>query len=327
MEDYSTSAERTQRPVQAKYEPERLVFLLTRKRGKSISNGGFGIVLSKTWTTSDKAQTKNNEPDIHLESVESQCTNHPSGKSKEVTSSTNNPKCNGPRQDDLKSSVVTTTKEYLLIEEVLFLYERGILEAVDERGIVMSMDQLYSLLNDSGTMSLRTYLSYAHLRQQGFRVVRHSPERRRILLAMEHEENMRRRKRQKLAAGGTTLGNDDWKSFAVLKRDFREASAKAAPPSSMDCSNATPVLTWDVYPPEQTFSRSAPGLPQFSVLVSSYSQAFISFPQIAECIRLNHPIPIKIATVSDGGIVVLFGVTEEGIPRLPSATEKPNDDD
>jgi hypothetical protein len=96
-----------------------------------------------------------------------------------------------------------------------------------------------------------------------------------------------------------------------------------------------PPLAWDVYLPDVTFQRSRPGLPAFSILVTHYaavagassrracfaqypangddgkgdeSSSFLSFSQIQALALANRPVPIKIATVSDSGTVVVFGV-------------------
>ena len=365
------------RPVRAQYEPERHVFWLTRKKGKRISNGGFGIVLPKIWRndaskSSDQDQpTDSQEPAVVPKSSSSgnanirdettrllsrrQDNNRNDNKEqkqpKPLVKAIKSAGGSGGEEEESKESaqVVMTSEEYLNIEEVLYLFERGVLDVVDDHDKPMELHRVYALLNADGPggrcgcgMSLPVYLTYAHLRQQSFRVVRHSPERRRILLVMQEQQQKTQerirvtastKKRSNPSDEGNIEDNGNnnqpRRSFDELKRDLREASAKAVPPpiawmndvggddgggDGDDTLWLRPA--WDVYPPDQNFSRSAPGLPAFSVLVTSYSQGMISFAQIAKCFDDNHPIPIKIATVSDGGIVVLFGVSNEGIPPV-----------
>ncbi|KAL7556507.1 hypothetical protein ACA910_000970 [Epithemia clementina (nom. ined.)] len=347
-DDASRPTEDMIRPVRAKYEPDRHLFLLTRKRGKSISNGGFGLVMTKIWLSEDAAQ----QGGLHNEllSVSGAAENTTikpldgTNDQPKESNSSDGVNLNSDEQDTLNDvgnplpsttarskTVTTTTEEYLQIEEVLFLFERGLLEAVDERETVMEMPQLYALLNhhtsdSAGAMlSLPIYLSYAHLRQQGYRVVRHSPERRKILMAMEEDKRNPANKKRSPENNDDDNGADYYgrckKPFSVLKRELRDASCMVVPPAIGSGVDGGPLrLAWDVYPPDQNFSRSAPGLPSFSVLVTSYSEGMITFSQISQCIRDSHPTPIKIATISDGGIVVMFGVTDECIPPI-SRTE------
>jgi hypothetical protein len=107
--------------------------------------------------------------------------------------------------------------EYLFMEEVLFLHERGLARAlmstsatreeeiddVDNNKIVIddivtSLDtsQLYQLLPIMG-ISLAVYRVYSHLRQQDFRVLRHVPDRYGILCQQQkHQEEKRKRQQE-----------------------------------------------------------------------------------------------------------------------------------
>ena len=107
--------------------------------------------------------------------------------------------------------------EYLFMEEVLFLHERGLArvlmstsatreEEIDDVGqnkdiiddIVTSLDtsQLYQLLPIMG-ISLAVYRVYSHLRQQDFRVLRHDPNRYGILCRQQkHQEDKRKRQQE-----------------------------------------------------------------------------------------------------------------------------------
>jgi hypothetical protein len=110
-----------------------------------------------------------------------------------------------------------TSAEYLFMEEVLFLHERGLARAlmstsatrveevddVDQNksiidDIVTSLDtsQLYQLLPIMG-ISLAVYRVYSHLRQQDFRVLRHDPNRYGILCRQQkHQEDKRKRQQE-----------------------------------------------------------------------------------------------------------------------------------
>jgi hypothetical protein len=116
-------------------------------------------------------------------------------------------------------------------------------------------------------------------------------------------------------------------------------------------------IAFDCYNPDASFSSACPGLPDFLVAITYYnnyncfsgnvddgapngrkqngllfgdlcsylqtaSDAVITrttFSSSAEPTHANASVPLKIATVSDSGTVVMFGVTDYGVPVLQSS--------
>jgi hypothetical protein len=198
----------------------------------------------------------------------------------------------------------------LFIEEVIYLHERGLLAAYSPTNVRLESFDLYGLLPDHG-MPLAVYLVYAHLRVQTFKVVRYSRDRRNVI------------QQQIIAAAAqdVALAKDH-------RRLLREAAAAARPPPE---SNLSQSLAWDVYPPDVIHRKSEPGLPAFAVVVTHYTTADVPFARLQSLVHENAAVPLKIATVSDCGTVVLFGVTDLGAPsmisRSPPGEEEEDDDD
>ena len=277
----ATEKEAPPPPACGVYEPGRNIFLLTRRRGKSLTCGGFGVALHKV-----------------------------SGESRDATRSSST--------TSTAANTNTTMEEYLLIEEAIFLHERGILEILQADGTThMEPQELYSYLNHSKYgLPLSVYLTYAHLRQQGFRVVRHDPARFRILKTMQ----------QLTDQDDLNSDNDQIESLKQLKKDLRATAAQTLEVFSNTCrEELDSSLIWDAYLPEVDFKRSAPGMPAFSVMVTPFANKCLSFSQITNAIYQGGD-RIKLATVSDSGIVVLFGVVADGIPSIAKPTNDNGDD-
>lgn len=204
-----------------------------------------------------------------------------------------------PNNEDESTSA---SSEYLFPEEVLFLHDRGLLECqlLDEKKgetVSINTSQLFQMLPQLG-MSLAMYFVYAHLRSQEFRVTRHDPLRFELL-----------QKQQELTTG------DDIPRIekADLKRQVRHSIATAVAPQ-MDNDKLT--ISWDVYNPNAKFAKTHPGTPNFYVAATFYSRE-ASFLDVHELVKTKcHGVPLKLATVSDSGTVVMFGVTDFGIPCI-----------
>ena len=178
--------------------------------------------------------------------------------------------------------------------------------------------QNMTLLSQS-SLSLPIYLVYAHLRQQDFRVMRHSQAKQRILEKMRDQNSNKERQQQQQS-----------KSFKIT---LRRAAAEAPPPQICDrgaLASPPSLLAWDVYQPSSRFSRSAPGLPDFYVAVTYYTSGSIVAPGDGGPINQHHlcfqdlralleqcrGIPLKVAAVSDSGTVVMYGVAADGVPCI-----------
>lgn len=118
---------------------------------------------------------------------------------------------------------------------------------------------------------------------------------------------------------------------------LREDAAKALPPTVYHGNNtsetkglstilSTSTIAFDVYKPNTHFSRRVPGLPDFYVAATFYSATrsesspspSLTFDQLQDLLRSSDGVPLRIATVSDSGTVIMFGVTDFGVPEIQS---------
>lgn len=205
--------------------------------------------------------------------------------------------------------VVIDSKDYLFLEEVLVLHEMGLLEAFGDHEQRLDTQQLFGMMSLVG-LSLRIYIVYAYLRQQTYRVVRHTPTRRHLLEQLQEQP--------------TNLH---------LRHALRHDAAQAPAPSLLEEQDSfqqqqQPLLpAFDVYRPSANFARSNPGRPDFSVAVTSFHSNVITFSHILQLqLAVQH---LKVATVSDGGTVIMFGVTDFGVPdrRMPGSDPEGEDEE
>jgi hypothetical protein len=342
-------------PVRCVLDTQQRLFLVTRSKGKTLASGGFGIAVANTTNTNTAASTAQPLPaksavvtvpvdakSLLLEHI---------GANTHATTITTATKTNDTTT--ATTTTTTTTQLYLFIEEVIYLHERGMLECYEPRegsggddfhatndavGVLMDSYRLYSLLDVCG-VSLATYLVYAYLAKQDFRVMRHDSTRRPILEAMQ-EQYAKLLLTVSTSAPAAVVGvvgdkgddkdNEEEATAAVhktLKKDpelqalrarLRLAAATAAPPAMIAAPNtAAPAsIAFDCYKPNSAFRKSAPGLPDFYVAATHYSTAKLSFRQIQQLLHQADGLPLKIATVSDSGVVIMFGITDYGVPNI-----------
>jgi hypothetical protein len=203
--------------------------------------------------------------------------------------------------------------------------------------------QLYHLLEPCG-LSLAAHLVYAHLRAQDFRVIRNTPRRGQILQELhacacerqqKREETVREKplEEQGLPATkeeerpqdeetpsheGVTLidsRKEQGNNLSALKRKLRQDAAQACPPTVFSNDNGPASIAFDVYNPNSKFSRSDPGLPDLYVASTFYCDSCLKFQHLHGLLQLANGIPLRVATVSDAGTVVMFGVTDYGVPE------------
>jgi hypothetical protein len=110
--------------------------------------------------------------------------------------------------------------------------------------------------------------------------------------------------------------------------------------------NSSREIAFDVYKPNSNYKKSNPGIPDFYVAIANYAQPSPPFVKIKELIevcydddstndgndgnegqsqgqsqgnnRRGNSIPIRMAVVADGGTVLMFGLTDYGVPSLNS---------
>jgi hypothetical protein len=262
------------------------MFRVLEAKGKALSSGGFGVSIPQTpqpTTTTNTDET---------EAVEE-----------------------GVGEED-KKNTVRVANEYLFVEEVVFLHERGLLEClaspptttdvttVDPTCLMMDTAQLFRLL-PLLKMSLPMYLVYQHLRSQDFQVLRHDPKR---LPLLKRQEELRSIREKVMPIRQEVTG---------LRHQVRSSIAQAPPPAIPSSQGAALTIAWDTYLPNSQFGKTHPGLPDFYVAVTYYNEPHAGFAQIEELVvKYCHGIPLKLATVSDSGTVVMFGVSNMGVPSI-----------
>ena len=118
------------------------------------------------------------------------------------------------------------------------------------------------------------------------------------------------------------------------------------PPDTDTTDTDTTKIAFDCYNPDAAFSSSCPGLPDFHVAITYYNnrscsdgavgtraQKGLTFGDLRLLLQITAAVtaagdkpeeavaavqvPLKIATVSDSGTVVMFGVTDFGVPAMP----------
>lgn len=248
-------------PISCQLDPNLGLFRITRAKGKTLSSGGFGVAIS-----TDVASVVEKSP---------------------------------ARETTVVGKLLKTTHQYLFVEEVLFLHERGLLECKDASSSeFLETSQLYQLLPPL-QISLPIYFVYAHLRSQDFRVLRHSTSRLDIL--------------RKQDASGVPDSN-----LKEFKRTIRSTHENAPAPRIPDDGLQ---ICFDVYMPNACFSKLNPGLPDFLVATTYYSESRVSFADCQKTLEQCEGIRLKVATVSDSGTVVMFGLTNFGVPVFETKQE------
>lgn len=215
-------------------------------------------------------------------------------------------------------NAITPTCNYLFLEDVIFLHEQGLIHVEENiHSSLMESRQLYSLLHGpDGLLSLSVYLVYAHLRAQTYRVVRHTSSRKSLLLELMSKGEL---SNQMNVTMTTTTDFPPSRQTKIVKEDLRRDAMAATPPTMYE-PGASLTIAFDVYPPDSNFKRSNPGLPSFHVAICSFAQSSPTFGEMQELLLQCGNTPLRIATVADSGTVVMFGLTDFGVPVINTRT-------
>jgi hypothetical protein len=288
-----------ERPIVCMLETSHDMFRVIRAKGKALTSGGFGVSISEKKIKQQKQEEAEGDDGKSYKCTEMESI---------AEASIGETKTCDPSQ--YKSS--SNTSIFLFVEEVLFLHERGFLRAMDEEGRKsLDTSQLYQLVSLMG-LSLSTYRVYSHLRCQDFRVLRHAPSRLNMLRLQEQ---------QHMQSTAETIR---------LRRQVRESIQTAEVPSLFtNRNNINDRFTddlkigWDVYYPDCNFAKTHPGKPDFYVAMTFYNVLLVPFSKVRHLLQEEcHSIPLKLATVSDSGTVVMFGVTGSDIPPINKVDEE-----
>ena len=224
------------------------------------------------------------------------------------------------------AATMTTTMTYLFAEEALFLHEKGLVELVDDDGnTTLGTKELMGRLPEAG-VSLPVYLVYAHLRSQTYRVIRHNSKRRSLLEEMQEYNNNNNNDDDDDSSKGKKKQRRWNQDLVALKQSLQQSAVQSPPPSMWDDNDDNDdnvvEIAWDVYQPDSGFRKSNPGLPSMYVTVRPFATPSPSFREIQRLLQQCAGIPLKIATVADGGTVVMFAVTDFGVPRIRTAEKR-----
>jgi hypothetical protein len=262
-------------PICCEFVKEIGLFRVLRAKGKALASGGFGVAIA--------------EPGSKDSAPEEIPPTKPT-----ATGTTNHH--------------LSKPSDFLFIEEVIFLFERGLLQCLAPNSLSSSAtttacldsSQLYQLLLPLG-VSLPIYFAYAHLRKQDYRVLRHAPERLALLQQQQQQDTV----------------TSYQQTTQSLRHQVRDSIQRAAPPTIPKDDDAPTTIAWDVYSPNSDFAKTKPGIPDFYVAVSYFNVPSLSFQQLQTLLVTKcHGIPFKIATVSDSGTIVMFGLDNFGAPPI-----------
>ena len=115
-----------------------------------------------------------------------------------------------------------------------------------------------------------------------------------------------------------------WSQYLPLARSGHDVEAQEeelaeeeqrAVPGACTVPSTSPIA-YDVYGPNSAFKRTDPGRPEFCVAIASYAEASPGFGSINALVSIARGVPVRISTVADGGTVVLFSLTDYGVPPL-----------
>ena len=286
--------EASQEQPQQKRRKRCRMFRVIRYKGKALASGGFGVAIATKNKNDngmeDNSDGKDDEDDDSEEDDSEEDTEHETPKEHETNTEQQ------PPNDTTKSS------EYLFVEEVLFLHEKGLLRALHHNKEPLDMSQLYQWLPKLG-VSLASYRVYSHLRSQDFRVLRHDPNRLEILLQQsEHERQQKlRQQAEQASSDATNSKNHPRKHSLKLRRKIRASIQTAVPPTIPANTNTNLQICWDAYNPNSNFGKTRPGLPDFYVASTYYNVPMVGFSDLHALMEQCHGIPLKVATVSDSG--------------------------
>jgi hypothetical protein len=311
-------------PIVCCLDSDRVMFRVVRATGKAMSSGGFGISISD-YDNNDRRNidVREEDDDIDEDEAPKEDSLDPNYKSSSTTDEKDDNDDNDEEKESLNKSTGTNKSvfikatEYLFIEEVLVLHERGLLRATmtqqqqeqqheHEQETTLDSSQLYQLLPSMG-MSLAMYLVYSHLRSQDFRVLRHDPKRLSIL-RQQRELQLQLQQQPQIAEGQPQRQKEEGqglpphkKGMLKLRRQVRQ-SIQDAPPPSIPLGDDAIQICWDAYLPNSNFGKTHPGLPDFYVAVTYYNIPLVRFSHIQQLVQGPcQGIPLKIATVSDSG--------------------------
>jgi hypothetical protein len=75
-------------------------------------------------------------------------------------------------------------------------------------------------------------------------------------------------------------------------------------------------IAFDCYNPNGNFRKSNPGQPDFYVAITSFAEPSPTISTFNKIIKSCGDTSFRVASVSDGGTVVMFNMTDVGVPVI-----------
>lgn len=309
------------------------MFRVVYSKGKALSNGGYGVT---AW-----AKQLNHEEKIEA---------------------TSNPKTSDDSPKMKPFEFLFIEEAVFLHECGLLVVHRtsGNDEHLDVSSQTpMDTQELYALMLNEMNFPLSVYLTYSHLRSQMYRVMRHSKNRLTVLRKMIDADDIRKKKRKngrqndqhtnsentmspkEEGEKGKPISNDvvpkekNKKTFNQVKHVLRKDVLKAPIPHVLyPCKETRPKhndessddliskIAFDVWNPDSSFRKTNPGLPDFVCAITCFAEHSIQYSQIKALIQSCESIPLRLATVADSGTVIMFGLTDYGVPSITRTKEE-----
>ncbi|XVF31296.1 hypothetical protein REPUB_Repub16aG0133800 [Reevesia pubescens] len=189
--------------------------------------------------------------------------------------------------------IVRNGNTYCSIEETLFLIEIGALHLLDEKGICLSLNEVYEKLSDVNSGCYwELFEVYRHLKSLGYVVGRHG-----IPWSV---------KGQKIKAGTCSLQGSQERN-ELLEMESKDKNSIIELFDNMQITEVS--LAFDVYLPNSKFRKSSPGDPSFVLYLSRGSPP--SRVEIDALERKHGSIPLKFCQVENERVSIFsFGKVE-----------------
>ena len=102
----------------------------------------------------------------------------------------------------------------------------------------------------------------------------------------------------------------------TVKKEFRKNSIEAPVPTVYNHKEDHINIAFDIYKPNASFSKMNPGVPDFYIAIFNFADPSPTFTTMMKTVNDCNDITLRLATVTDTGTVMVFGVTDFGVPSI-----------
>ncbi len=102
----------------------------------------------------------------------------------------------------------------------------------------------------------------------------------------------------------------------TFKKEFRRNSIEAPVPTVFNHKDESMNIAFDVYKPNASFSKMNPGVPDFYVAILNFAELSPPFATMMKAVKDCNDVTLRLATITDTGTVMIFGVTDFGVPSI-----------